>query len=1077
MDTPTPESVQSAKEQTQAQEEQAEKETGLIAFFAKNPVAANLMMVFIIIMGLVGYNTIQRQMFPNIEINYININATYRGASPQEIEESILIKIEESLKDITEIKKLTSRAFRNSGRVTLEIHPDEKITDVLDKVKARVDSVPNYPAGMEPVQVSQAEFRQEIIEMSLVGDIPLTDLKPIAKQIEDELLQLSNVSLVSTGAPEDEIAIEIQPDTLRKYNISLSDVSQAIRRHSANISAGEIRTESGVIAVRVENQYYNGEEFAQIPIKIGANGAKVLLQDIATIKDGFVEGERYFKYSGVNAIFIDVKATKDQNMIPVAQSVQRYIEQKNKTLPDGLQLKVLVDMTYYLNGRLDMMLKNLVQGAILVALMLSIFLRFRLAFWVMMGLPVCFLGAVMMMPIFGVTINILSLFAFIMVLGIVVDDAIVIGESAYTEVEEKGGGVENVIRGAKKVATPATFGVLTTIAVFAPSLFSSGPDGAFFYNISVVVILCLVFSLIESKWILPAHIAHINFKPIVKGSWRDRFNTRFFGFVYGPYRRFVERCIEWRYLVFTVFIAKLLFSLALVMANYVRFIPQPKVPHDFPSVRIEMNDNVSDQMTIDALTTIEQVIWDIDAATKENNGGQGMVRDMLAFNQGRTNARLVVPLVEEDKRVYDTFELARRWREALPVIPGMKSITIQDSINGGGDSGEFGYLLFGADIDMLNAAGREFIAMLQQEKGLYDISSSIDPASKEIQMDLLPVAYDLGLNLSTIANQVGASFYGGEAQRVLRDGEEVRVMVRYPQLTRERFAELKHAVITTPSGQEVLLGDVVTLSEKPGISFIRREGGYRSVYVWGSIDEEAVEPNAVTEVIDEKLLPQLKESFPAVKTELGGAIEEQQSQQNEQKLFFIAGMILVFILLAVPLKSYGQPLIIMSVIPFSLTGAIWGHFFFGIDLSMMSTFGLIAAAGVVINDSLVMTDFVNQRRAQGYSIREAVSEAGCARFRAITLTSITTFVGVLPIMFETSLQARFVIPMAIALGFAVLYATLVTLVLVPCLYMVLEDLKRGFVGLGGKLANGGKFVVGAVKRKSTSVDPSPSSAP
>jgi multidrug efflux pump subunit AcrB len=356
-------------------------------------------------------------------------------------------------------------------------------------------------------------------------------------------------------------------------------------------------------------------------------------------------------------------------------------------------------------------------------------------------------------------------------------------------------------------------------------------------------------------------------------------------------------------------------------------------------------------------------------------------------------------------------------------------------------------MLFGADIDMLNAAGREFIAMLQQQKGLFDISSSIDPASKEIQIDLLPVAYDLGLDLASIANQVGASFFGGEAQRVIRDGEEVRVMVRYPQLTRERFAELKYAVITTPSGQEVMLGDVVTLTEKPGINRIRREGGYRSVYVYGSIDEEVVEPNAVIKEVKKNLLPQLESKFPGVKSELGGAIEEQQAQQDEQISFFIAGLLLVYILLAVPLKSYGQPIIIMSVIPFSFTGAIWGHYFFGIDLSMMSAFGLIAAAGVVINDSLVMTDFVNQRRRQGYSILDAVTEAGCARFRAITLTSITTFAGVLPIMFETSLQAQFVIPMAVGLGFAVLYATMVTLILVPCLYMILEDFKKGLIGV------------------------------
>lgn len=1024
------------------------KQTGIIAYFANNPVAANLMMIFIVIMGIISYLTIQRQMFPNIEINFINVSATYRGASPQEIEESILIKIEEALKDVTEIKKTVSRAFRNSGRVTLEIETDKDLSDVLDKVKLRVDSIATFPSEMEPPTISQVEFRQDVIEMSLVGDIPLSELKPIAKKVEDELLQLSNVALVSLDAPDDEIAIEIQPEVLRMYNLSLDDVTRSIRQYSANISAGQLRTDSGIISIRVENQSYNGNEFRQIPVKIGSNGAKVLLQDVAIIKDEFIEGEEYFKYSGKNAIFMSVKATKDQNMVPVAKSVKDFIAKRNETLPHGLELKILVDMTYYLNARLDMMLKNLVQGALLVAIMLTIFLRFRLAFWVMIGLPVCFLGAVFMMPIVGISINILSLFAFIMVLGIVVDDAIVIGESAYTEIEKSGGGVESVVKGSLKVATPATFGVLTTIAVFAPFVFSSGPEGAFFFNIASVVILCLIFSLIESKWILPAHLAHMKVTPIKETSWRFRFNKRFFAFIHGPFRNFVIKCTEWRWAVLTFFIAMLFIAVGLLGANYVRMVPTPKVPHDFPDIRIEMNENVSDEATINALKTIESVVYEVERQIEEEYG-TGMVKDLLAFNQGRTEGRLVIPLVDEDERVFDTFELARRWREAIPEIPGMKSFTVRDDVNGGGDGGEFGYLLFGPDIDTLNAAGRAFIEMLQQEKGLFDVSSTIDPASKEIQMTLLPVAYDLGLDLASIANQIGASFYGGEAQRVIRDGEEVRVMVRYPKLTRERFAELKYAVLTTPGGREVLLGDVVELNEKPGISYIRREGGYRSVYVWGAIDEETIEPNEVVETIEDKLLPEMQKMFPTVKTELGGDIEEQQAQQNEQMMFFIGGLIIMYILLAIPLKSYAQPLIILSVIPFSLTGAIWGHFFFDLDMSMMSTFGLIAAAGVVVNDSLVMTDFVNQARREGHRIKDAVIEAGCARFRAITLTSITTFAGVLPIMFETSLQARFVIPMAVALGFAVLYATIVTLLLVPCMYLIFDDIRSFFRWLYG----------------------------
>lgn len=1026
-----------------------EKQTGLIAWFAKNSVAANLLMVFIIIIGLYTYNTIQRQMFPNVEINYITVSANYPGASPQEIEESILMKIEESLKDVTEIKEGVYRANRNGGSATLEIDPDVELTDVLDKVKLRVDGIATFPAAMEPVTINQIEFQQQVIQMTLSADLPLTELKPMAKRIEDELLQLNNVSLVDLNVPLDEIAIEIKPDMLRQYGLTINEVASTIRNYSANFSAGQLRTDSGIISVRIENQSYNGDEFRQLPVKVGTHGGKVLLRDIAVIKDEFTEGERYFKLNGKNAVFISVKATKEQNMVPVAESVKKFIELKNQELPVGVELESIVDMTYYLNGRLNMMKTNLLQGMFLVTLMLFLFLRFKLAMWVTIGIPVCFLGAVMLMPVLGITINVTSLFAFIMVLGIVVDDAIVIGESAYTEVEKKGSGVHNVIVGAKRVATPATFGVLTTMAVFAPLMFSTGPESANFINIAGVALLCLFFSLIESKLILPAHIAAIKFKPLKEDSWRHKFNTKFFGFVNGPYRRFVTLCVEWRWTVLCAFIGMFIASIALSSSGMLRTLFLPKIPHDFPSINITMNDNVSDEQTIEALKKLETVVLNVDKQVQQEYG-VSMLRDVMVFNEGRTEGKLLAPLVDEEERPFNTFELTRRWREQLPEIAGMKSIQIEDEVINMGQNGDFGYLLFGSDIDTLNSAGRRLISMLQAEKGVFDVSSTIDPASKEIQLALKPVAYELGLTLRDIGSQVGASFYGGEAQRVIRNGEEVRVMVRYPKLTREAYSSLKHTVIKTPQGREVMLGDVAEISEKPGISYIRREDGYRTVYVYGNIDEEVVEPNAVTKRIDDEILPELIKMFPSVKTKLGGAIEEQQAQTNEQIVFFIIGMLLVYILLAIPLKSYSQPLIVMSVIPFSLVGALWGHLAFGLDLSLMSLYGIIAAAGVVINDSLVMTDFVNQSRKAGHSIKEAVIEAGCARFRAITLTSITTFVGVLPIMFETSLQAMFVIPMAVSLGFAVVFATLITLLLVPCLYIILTDIGNVF-GKGGSL--------------------------
>jgi len=1009
--------------------------TGIIVYFIRNPVVSNLMMLFFIIIGFLSFISVQKQMFPNVESNEIIIEVSYPGAAPREIEESILLKIEEAIKDVTEIEKSISEAFRDKGNVKVEVEKNSDLSFVLDKIKLRIDRIAIFPADMEPISIYRVEFQQDVAQLSLVGDIPLWELKPVAQKIENELQQLQNVSLVNVNLPVDEIAIEIQPSMLRKYNLSFDDVTQAINKYSTNVSAGQLRTETGIISIRIQNQYYRGRDFSLIPVKIASNGAKVLLQDVAVIKDGFVEGQLYFKYSGRNAISIDVKATKDQDMTLVAQSVRDYVVELNKKLPNGVKLNTVVDMTYYLNERLDMMLVNLLQGAILVGLLLSLFLRVKLALWVMLGLPVCFLGAVMMMPAFGITLNIVSLFAFIMVLGVVVDDATVIGESIYTQIDREGSSINSVINGTQKVATPATFGVLTTMAIFAPFAFSTGPDSSLFFNIATVTLLCLFFSLVESKLILPSHIAQCHFSKIKENSWRFRFNRMFSSFINGHYQRFIQHCLNWHWLVLSCFIGLLIISFSLISANHVRVIPTPKIAHDFPVINIEMNSNVSDKQTIEAIKSIENVIWQVEEETKKVSG-KNMIKDLLVIKQDRTKIIMIIPLVEEGQRPYDTFELSRRWRENFSEIAGLKSMFIQDDVNSNGKEGEFGYLLYGSDIQTLNAAGRKLISMLQNEKGLYDISSSIDPTGKGIQLSLLPVAYDLGIDLKTIASQMSTSFYGGEVQRLIRNGEEIRVMVRYPELTRSEFSSLKHAIITTPEGKKVVLGDIATLKAEPSISHIRREGGNRTVYVYGAIDEQTVEPNEAIEKIENSLLVTLKDRFPNVKTELGGVIQEQKVQLNEQSLYFIIGMIIIYILLAVPLKSYTQPLIIMSIIPFSLTGAIWGHLLLNIDLSIMSFFGIIAATGVVINDSLVMVDNVNQSRNQGVIVTDALINAGCIRFKAIFLTSITTFAGVLPIMLESSLQAQFVVPMAVSLGFSVLFSAIITLILLPCLYLI-----------------------------------------
>ena len=1009
---------------------------GIISYFAKNSVAANLLMLFIAVVGLLSYFTIKQQLFPDQTPNRIHISASLPGASAKEVEELVLVKIEEAIKGISEIDKVIATALQGSGRVSIRLTRRAEPARALERVKTRIDSIATFPVNMEPAVVSLDHSIQNVMEISLVGDISLPQLKVAGQEIKDELLHLEQVTLVDLLAPEEEISIEIPPYKLLEYGLSIGDISSAIAQHSANLSAGLISSEQGNLAIRAANQSLYAEDFESIPVKFTEDGGRVLLGELARITDSFTDGENYLTFSGKNAISLIVNATEEQSITRVADSVKHYIAQKNATLPSGLVLETLVDYTYYLDARLQMMLSNLLQGACLVALLLTLFLRLKLALWVMAGLPICFLGAVMLMPVFGLSINIITLFAFIMVLGIVVDDAIVTAESVYTQVETKGRGIDNVISGVKKVATPATFGVLTTMTVFFPFVFSSGPDSAMFFGIAMVTILCLAFSLIESKLILPAHLSTLT--PSVQGQnhWRTRFDNGLNHFIHGPYQSLLRCCVAHKWLTTTIFFAVLFVTLALVSSNRVKFVANPSIPHDFPIISIQMNNNSAVSHTIETLKNVEQHIRAVDAQTQQEYG-QKMIRDILALNDGRTEARLIVPLVDDELRPYDTFELSRRWRQEIPNLPGVKAVSIQDDLNASSNGGDFGYRLYGKNMQQLQSAALALVTELKGQNGLIDINSSIDVAGREIQMQLKPVASDLGLTLKDVATQVGFGFYGSEAQRVMRDKEEKRVLVRYPLATRQEISSLQYAVVKTPGGDDVMLGDIATLSLAPGASKIRREEGVRNVYVWGSVNSAVVSPGHAVSIIESAILPMIKEQYPGVTTELGGDIQEQNSQLNEQLLFLVAGLIGVYILLAVPLKSYRQPLIILLVIPLGYTGAIWGHYLFGIPLSTMSIFGLIAAAGVVINDSLVMIDYTNQARIRGLSASEATIEAGCKRFRPILLTSLTTFAGVLPLMFESSLQAKLIVPMAVSLGCSVLFATLVSLLMLPPLYLLL----------------------------------------
>ena len=1025
---------------------------GIIAWFARNSIAANLLMIFILVGGFLTIQTIDKQMFPQVKINWISYAAPYPGAAPQEVEEGITIKIEEALKTVQGLKRVITYSNRNFSNGWFEVELDYDPQVVLEEVKSAIDSISSFPDGMERIKVEREKFRQEVMYISLYGDLTNGELKELGRKIHHEIQQLPDVSISEffSGLGY-EISVEVSKDKLREYGLSFNDVANAVRSSSRNMSAGQIRAENGYINLRVENQAYRGHEFEQIPVITLADGSKILLGDVATIVDGFEEGLQYSKFNGKNSVTIFIGAADNQSITDVAQVINKYIEEKAEVLPQGVKLEIWVDMTYYLEGRLNMMLDNMKSGAVLVFLMLALFLRVRLAFWVMMGLPVCFLGTLLVMPMefIDVTINVISLFAFILVLGIVVDDAIVMGESAHDEIEEHGHTTENVIRGVKRVAMPATFGVLTTIAVFVPFLFGEGPSSAFGKAIGAVVVLCLIFSLIESKLILPAHLVKMKVKEFNPKNPLDRVrrwvDIKLKGFIDNIYRPALTTCIEYRYAVLMFFISLMLLSAGLYSGGFVRFIGQPKIPHDFPRINVEMNVDASEKSTLKTLLNIERIIYKVDKDI-EAQYGNSMISDMQVDLRSRTNGRVMVKLVIPKDRPINTFELADLWRKAIPNYPGVKSLSIDDNLFGGGrDDGDVAFKLESIDDAQLLAAAKELKAKLNSLKGVGDVNDSRQTSAKEVQLSLKPLAHSLGLSLTEIAAQVNYSFYGLEAQRILRDTEEIKVMVRYPLEQRSSVGHVEDVMIQAPNGAELPLSELAEITLTDGVTSIRRENGNRTINVWASVDAEQVEPFEVAKDIRDNFIPKLLRKFPLIRSEVSGSIQEEMDSADNQLRDFVISLMVIFSLLAIPLKSYSQAVMIMVVIPFGVIGAVFGHFMLGMDLSALSVMGILAASGVVVNDSLVMVDYVNNARKRGERLKDAVIHAGTKRFRAIMLTSLTTFIGLVPIIFfETSAQAQIVIPMAVSLSFGVLFATIVTLVFIPSLYVIIEDLRGLF---------------------------------
>ncbi|MEL6301907.1 MAG: efflux RND transporter permease subunit [Pseudomonadota bacterium] len=1053
----------------------SEKPTGLIAWFARNPVAANLLLAVIVLAGLYVSSTIRKQTTPEFEVNVISVTVPYPGAAPQEVEQGILIRIEEALQDVPGISEITSTASEGSGSVSIELEPSASLDQVQTQVKTRVDAIDTFPELAEEPVIERIEVPIPVIFISVFGDMDAYARKEVAKDVRDGILKLPGINDVQyLGDRAYEISFEVSQATLERYGLTMTEISNAIRNGARDIPGGTIKTDRGDIRLRTQGQAFTGQEYADIAVRTFADGTRLTLSDIARIDDGFVESKGFSRLNQQSVVNMQVMAGGQQNELDTAKYVKDYVKEFRKTLPDSVQIVTWVDRASYLQQRLDMMFKNLWQGLLLVFIVLSLFLRLKFALWVMIGIPVTFFGAVALLPYtpWPVTINVISLFGFILVLGIVVDDAIIIGESIYTKTRADGHSVDNVILGANKVALTATFGVLTTIAAFAPMLFVGGVAGSFLEAVSVVVSLCLIFSLVESKLILPAHLAHAKIEPVDEEKifspyaqsmnplqWVSKFFQRLqrrtqhglhwiIDRVYGPS---LHMALRWRAVSFTAFLAMIILAGGLFASGTLKLVIFPTLPGDYLFASVSMQTGTPEEDRNATLLKIEEAMYAVEQAFLEDNpGAEKPVQYTATFTETSTRGSVIIEMLPTEDQLIDGDEYAARWREAVGELPGVRSLQFTNGQTFGGGA-PLSFALTSENIVSMEAAAEEVTQALSAYPGVFDVRNSASAAGDEIELEIKPKGEALGITLNSLGTQVRQAFFGEEVQRIQRGSDEVRVMLRFPESDRRSVYDLETLLVTTPEGDRVPFGEVAKATYGSAYSVISRQNGERTVTVSSDLDTLVSQPGTIIADMTARVIPGILERYPGVEYKLEGASLEEQEFIENLGYASIAALFLIYALIAIPLKSYSQPLMIMSVIPFGFVGALIGHLILDMPVSMFSCFGLIALAGVVVNDSLIMVDFINKAREEGVALEQAVVQSGKARFRAIILTSLTTAIGLIPIMLETSAQAQFVIPMAVSLSFGIVFATVITLVMVPVLYMLRQDFFDGCSAVGRKL--------------------------
>ncbi|MFP4471225.1 MAG: efflux RND transporter permease subunit [Bacteroidales bacterium] len=1022
---------------------------GPIAYMARHSIAANLLMIILIGGGIWTMYNIQKEVFPDFQLDIVEVSVVYPGAAPSEVEKGILLPIEEAVRGVQGIKEVASVAREGSGRVTIELVSGTERMKAFQEIDQAVNRIRTFPDDIEEPEVRLQEPSRDVMEIGLYGDVDIWTLRKLAERLRDRLLSTPNITQVEIGNVPDYVThVEIPSHTLREYNLTLGEVANLILHSSEDVPAGAVETKAGEILLRMKERKQWAEEFANVDIVVSGSGSTVKLSDIARITDGFEEAGFHAQFNRQPSVDLQVYRIGDQSPLEIAETVQEVLADFEHTLPPDVNTRIDSNRAEDFRERLSLLTENGLMAIVIVLFILTLFLEYRLAFWVMMGMVISFLGGIAFLPFIGVSINMISMFGFLVALGIVVDDAIVVGENIHERRQQGMPYMKAAILGAKEISRPVIFSILTNIIAFIPLLFIPGTTGKFWWPLPAVVIIVLIISLLEALFILPAHLSHkgkeTSFRPVqFIEKWQQRFANAFNRLVDRYHRPFLSYSLRHRYITLSIAIALLVVVGGYGYSDHMGIIMMPEVAAD----EIEAGVTLPVSTTPDQAAKVANLItesthrmfeefnlWEVAEGIKTNVRGQNFIDVEIVMK----------PPDERDMSAQEVIEL---WRDEIGDIEGVDQITFEAERGPGGWQQDISVDLSHSDIEVLEMAAQAFFKQVESYEATRDVSDNYNKGKPQFDFRLLPEGRNLGLTPTDVGQQVRDAYYGALALRQLRGTNEIEVRVKLPLEERKDIYHLEDFIIRTPDGTEAPLLEVVSVEQREAFTSINRRDGRRVI----TVGMDVVPPGAVTRVLESiqaEVLPQLRADFPGITWSFQGS--QAEMRESTQALWggFALAMMVVYALLAVAFNSYTQPLIVMMSIPFGIVGAVIGHILLGYDLSLISLMGVIALSGVVVNDALIMIDYANRKR-KDQSVFDAIHEAGIRRFRPIMLTTFTTFGGLTPIILETSMQAHYLIPMAISLGFGIVFATTIILLIVPSLYLILEDITERVKGQKG----------------------------